>query len=268
MANIKPIFLVAGMMMFALCLEASRPNLASDTIKGTFIGLSVDRLGFIYGIAKNFDLVKFSPEGAELFRYSNKTLGRLEVVDASNPFSVLLFYPDQQTVVLLDRTMSERSRLSFAALGLLQVRHIALADDNFIWFFDESTAQLKKMAPDGRVVASTDDLRLLTGFEMNPSQLFMQNNRLWLNQPDQGILVFDRFGRLEALLPVKTAVIAAIQAETLLIFQQNEWKIYRGDAPPTPWTNLECDSPHSLRMHQDRLFFLDDGNIIITDAGG
>lgn len=266
LGNTKQLLLVAGMMMFAWRLEASPPVPVADTIKGAFIGLSVDRLGFIYGITKNFDLIKFDLEGKELFRYSNKTLGRLEVVDASNPFTLLLFYPDQQTVVLLDRTMNERSRLSFAVLGLLQVRNIALADDNQIWIFDEASAQLKKIASDGTVVTATDDLRLLTGLEMNPTQLFMQDNRIWLNQPDQGVLVFDRFGRLEAILPVKAAIIAAIQAETLLVFQENEWKIYRADAPPIPWPGLQCSTPSSLRMHRNRLIYLDNGNIVIRLA--
>lgn len=258
--------------LFGLWLLSGATNLQSqenapvaDTIKGAFAAFSTDRLGNIYAVSQNQELIKFDADGRELFRYSNKTLGRLEQIDASNPFTVLLFYADQQTVILLDRTLSERTRLALSTTELGQIEHIALADDNLIWVFDEADGKLKKIDPEGNISTESDDLRQLTRFAVHPDQLLVQGNLLWLNQPDQGILVFDRRGRLESILPVKNAFIASILDKKLLVYQDNVWKIYldEADLGTPPFTRFVItDTPHSLRVTQNRLVYLDRGQII------
>jgi len=65
---------------------------------------TTDQLRNVYTVTKTNEVIKYTPSGQIQFRYNNNTLGNLAFIDATDPFNLLLFYPDFRRVILLDRT--------------------------------------------------------------------------------------------------------------------------------------------------------------------
>jgi len=106
--------------------------------------IALDQLGQLYVVHPNNNIIQYKADGSEGFRYNNNTLGKLGAIDPTNPFSILLFYPDFQTIILLDRTLNEKTQIDLSASGLLNIELVGLSNDNFIWIYDAADVQLKK----------------------------------------------------------------------------------------------------------------------------
>jgi hypothetical protein len=87
-------------------------------VKSAFF--TTDNIGNIYTV--NGDQIsKFSPNGDLLKIYSNKKLGKISSVDASNPLRIVVYYKDFARVVLLDSQLSENGEgISLETLNLEQ----------------------------------------------------------------------------------------------------------------------------------------------------
>src|ERR1700690_3966530 len=76
-----------------------------QTIPAKADQITTDQLGNFY-IIKNDVLEKYDLKGALTKTYNNKTFGKIDLVDASNPMKVLLFYKNFSQIVFLDNTLS------------------------------------------------------------------------------------------------------------------------------------------------------------------
>src|SRR4026208_887268 len=89
--------------------------LTSLNVDATF--LTSDYLQNAYVITSQNSLVKIDSVGNILFTYNQNRFGQLEFADATNPLKLVLSYPDYQTVVMLDNTLSEVGTISLKQLG-------------------------------------------------------------------------------------------------------------------------------------------------------
>ena len=87
-------------------------------LQATFV--SVDALQQLYIATAEGELYKYDKTGEILFEYSNDRLGNIGVVDATNPFNILVYYPDLATVILLDRTLSEIKEINLFSLAIFE----------------------------------------------------------------------------------------------------------------------------------------------------
>jgi len=168
--------------------------------------ITSDKLQQFYTIDSTNLLIKYDLNGNELFRYSNNTLGELVTVDARDPFNLLLFYPDYQLAIILDRTLNPKAEYNFLEAGFYEVSAVATADDNNIWLYDATSFQLKKLGPQGRLIVESSDLSLLLGDAPAVSQIISRQNGVFLMIPDKGVLVFNAFGQYQ-----KTIVLKALE---------------------------------------------------------
>lgn len=156
--------------------------------------IEVDKMKQLYLIENSHTLLKYSPDGELLYQFNENGLGEMSYVDVSNPFRILVYYNDYATVLFLDRTLSEIQRHDLSDLDIPEVRALATASDNNIWVFDNNTYTLKKVNGQNEVVTESPDLSLLLSDLLDPNRLIEVNNRVYLNSPNLGILVFDIFG--------------------------------------------------------------------------
>lgn len=96
--------------------------------------VGVDDFDNLYYVNGNI-LYKKTP--SKLFSYSNVALGTLEKVDMSNPFKVILFYPDFNAVILLDNNLNELTeRIDFTdETKFNNVRFVTGSSQNNLWLF-------------------------------------------------------------------------------------------------------------------------------------
>lgn len=156
--------------------------------------MEVDKMKNLYLVLNDHTLLKYSPTGELLYRFNENTLGEITYVDISNPFRILVYYKDYTTVVFLDRTLSETRRHDLSAFDIPQVQALGTASDNNIWLFDNNTFTLKKISTQNQVIVESNDLNLLLSEDINPNRVVEFENKVYINAPNIGILVFDIFG--------------------------------------------------------------------------
>jgi hypothetical protein len=164
---------------------------------------TTDALQQLYFVNEKEEVLKYDANFRLQFTYPNTTLGRLHVIDVVNPFHLLLFYADQQTILLLDRTLGDQARLDLRTTDLQNVTAAALSLDNNIWVYDDYAFQLFLLNPQGEVLLTSDDLRLTENITGPATQLLRWREYVLVNFPDRGIAVFTNFGRLQHWLPYR-----------------------------------------------------------------
>ena len=173
-------------------------------IKDSSYNFTTDKLGNFY-FYKDQEIIKLSPEGDTLFQNSNKTSGNIHFIDAQNPLSVLVFYKNQSLVSVLDNTLSEKSApVDLSHFDLYQVELVSSSMDNdHIWIYNQENTTLLKL---NRTLGTTQEignLHNLLEIDIEPNYMVETNDNLYLNNPETGILVFDKFGTYYKTIPVK-----------------------------------------------------------------
>jgi len=78
------------------------------------------------------------------WQFGDFILGQLTQVSILNPLKIVLFYESSNTVVLVDKYLSEIDRINFNTISEFKsVSFISPANDNSIWVFDNNTQQLE-----------------------------------------------------------------------------------------------------------------------------
>jgi len=193
-----------------------------ETIETEATFFATDKLQNLYLVSPQNEVVKYDKNGLQLFRYNNNLLGELSFIDANNPFKIILFYPEFANLIFLDRTMTPAGDFRLFDFNLIQVDAVALAADNNIWLYDKLDFRLKKIDRIGKVVFQSGDLSLTLNQSLNPNFLIEREQQIYLNDPENGILVFDVFGQYEKTLDFKGLEEFQILDGRLLFFQDGK----------------------------------------------
>ncbi len=197
--------------------------------KATFI--TTDKLLNVFVITERGELVKYTPEGEEKFRYNNFSLGNPTLADATNPFQILLYYPEFQTIVTLDNTLNEAARYELFDLQANDVQALCFANDGNLWLYDPVTFTLKKIDRNGEILLESEIFTFLFDELPQPNFIVERANQIYLNDPAQGVFVFDVYAAFEELIELKD--LTAFQILDRKIVYQREG-------------NLEVFSPQML----------------------
>ena len=165
-------------------------------------GLYADKLLQPYTISPDNAFKKWSPEGLELGHFANPALGRLASADVSDPFNVLLFYPDYQTILLLDRTLNPLTELRLSPDDFPHPVAAAMTRNNQIVVYDDATYRLKQVNQLGQITAESQDLSQIDAPPQAPVTMVAGEEGIFLADTASGIWVFDRLGQYQFTLPI------------------------------------------------------------------
>jgi hypothetical protein len=109
-------------------------RLVSETTLDTDRFLGADELGNLFYMQ---DQVLYRKSGSRTFSFSNFDLGRISQVDVTNPFKILLFYKEFNSVIILDNNLNELSeRIDFTQETLFNnVLFVANSSQNNLWLY-------------------------------------------------------------------------------------------------------------------------------------
>ena len=157
----------------------------------------IDNAGKKYYLLANDNFVTNNPLGQNQFEFYDSSLGAPGCVDVTDPFAILLFYPEYGTAVVLDRTLSELSRIDlFAQENIRQPEVLARASDQGTWVFDLWDYRLKLLAPQGGLRLESNDLRLELKSAATPTAVYVDRGTVLLHYADeQKLAVFTNYGR-------------------------------------------------------------------------
>lgn len=164
-----------------------------------------DNLSNTYIINQENAVEKYDSTGRRTGAYSNNRLGIATFLDASNPLKLLVWYPDFQTVVLLDRTLTEMGRINFSGLGYTSVQAVAMAFDGNIWIFDDAASQAVKIGLDRTVLRESRPINAALSTRFSANRIRDNGQVAYLNDPQNGLCILDQYANLEtAVNSVKT----------------------------------------------------------------
>ncbi len=207
-------FLISGLLAIAGCklkigdsqllTQAAKDTLQPQTLKlvqvieGNVIDFTVDNLGNIYLVNKDYQLKKLEPNGDSVGVFNEvRRYGNLSYIDASNPLKLLLYYHDFTTVVVIDRMLNMRYTFDLRQQNILQASAISQSFDNGIWVYDEVEAKLKRLRENGTVIDNTADFRVMFDVPPKPVAIEDQDKLVYLYDPEKGLYIFDYFGTLK-----------------------------------------------------------------------
>jgi hypothetical protein len=168
--------------------------------KGSWI--ECDKLGNVMVVNKD-QITKIKPDGSFFRTFSNKQLGDISSLDATNPLKILVFYQPFSRILFLDNTLSENgSPIYLEDYGLEQASAVCSSYDNGFWVYNQIDFSLYRFDQKLQQTNTTRFINQFLGFEPNINYMVEAENLLFLNDAKKGILVFDVFGTYLKTIPI------------------------------------------------------------------
>ncbi len=166
---------------------------------------TTDNQSNVYAVKAN-ELTKYNKDGKLLYKYSNKNYGNISFVDASNMLRILIFYKNFLQVVYLDNTLSANGEtVSLDKIGFQQTQLVCSSYNNSMWIYDQQNFSLVRLDRNLETIQQTNNLNALQNDTLQPNSILEYDNRVYLNNPKTGILIFDIYGTYYKTIPVKNA---------------------------------------------------------------
>lgn len=217
---------------------------------------TTDNLGDSYLLHGNV-LEKYDSGGNLLKNFSNKNLGNITSLDASNPLKVLVFYKSFQQIVGLDNMLSPSGNpISLDALGYNQTSLVCSSHDNGIWIFNLQNSELVRFDQGLQKTQATGNISQLTGAQVNPDFLTEEYNKVFLNDSSMGILVFDMYGTYYETIPIKGLHHFQISNDQIIYFKVGKLKSYNMKTLEESEINLPAGDILDARSEKEKLYLL------------
>lgn len=197
-----------------------------------------DPFGNIYIVSAG-EIRRFNNEYREVAHYSNSYLGKISAIDLSDPLRILLFFKDYNQILWLDNYLTEiRSPLLLDDLGYEQVSAVCSSSQGGFWLYNDITCQIHYFDNNMNMVHESISLRPLLGSSDRPVTMMEKNRHVYLNVPEKGIFLFDRFGNFRKTLPVTGCARFQVSDTDIFFFKNDSLFRY----------NIELDQAVSLQL--------------------
>ena len=197
-----------------------------------------DPAGKTYLLLSDSRLITRNQLGGTVNTFYDSSLGAPDHVDVTNPFSIILYYQDYGRLVLLDRTLSEITRIDlFNVEGLQQPGALARANDNQIWVYDDWDYRLKLLDEQGRVARQTNNLRLDLKVTQDPAAIYVDRGTVALYFPELNRLaVLTNYGRFEFWVDLPPTEQVSYQTPYLTGYDETDsWRYVMGAKKTERW---------------------------------
>ena len=193
-------------------------------VKGDFI--RGDELGNVF-LVNNNELIKYSPEGKVLNTYSNLYSGDITFIDTHDPFKILVYYRAFGQVEFLDHTLSlASSTIDLNMLGLSLATLACASYQGAFWVYNPVNFELVRLNAGLEISDRSGNLQAVTGLTLDPNFVLERDNSLYLNDPEQGILIFDKYGTYSKTIPVKGLASFQVFNRKIIYVKGKEINIY------------------------------------------
>jgi len=218
--------------------------------------LTIDNLSNVY-LSNNDVLIKCNSQGVQVKSYSNKTLGSITVVDASNPMKLLLFYSNFLQIVFLDNTLSQNGDpVSLEALGFPRAQLVCSSHNNGLWIYNQQNFELIRFDEDLNIASQTGNLSQQIGIELKPNFMVQYNNRLYVNNPLTGILVFDIFGTYFKTIPIQDISDFQFKEDEIIYYLNGHLNTFNMQTLQQSRSELSDSFAISVKLARNNLYVL------------
>ena len=187
---------------------------------------TIDQLGNIF-IVNGSEITKLNIENNKEQHYSNSLNGKIDLVDSSDPFRILLFYRDFNRIVFLDKNLTEiTSAVLLDDLNYYNIASVCQSVNGGFWIFDQSLDELAYFDKSLNLVRKSSQLSEMLNQNIDVKQVFMleKNDYIYLGIKGEGILLFDSYGTYIKTFPI--ADIDAFQVNNGMISYLKNGSLY------------------------------------------
>lgn len=181
--------LLIGLFLFTFSCQ-TRKNATKKEESTSF--LSQDKMGSVYQIA-GMKITKYSSDLKPVQSNSIFSNGAISSFDSRNPLQLMLFYKQQQEIILLDNTLSQTNKINLLFFELIDLACSSNRDNSF-WLYSITSQSLIKTDKTGKVTNRFKNIAQLVQKDINPTQLIEYENEVYLLDPNEGLFVFDLYG--------------------------------------------------------------------------
>jgi hypothetical protein len=258
---IKKIFII--FLLLVCCAFRTGDYILISTINTPVSFMTTDNLGNLYLIVNN-ELRKYDQDGTLLKTFSDKSHGNLAFVDVSDPLKILLYYHDFRQVLFLDNMLSVKGdALLLDDLGVLQPMLVCTSYENGFWVYDQQEFQLIRFDKNLNISNQSGNIVQLTGIKIKPNYLNEISDKVYLNDPENGILVFDKFGTYAKTLPFKELSSFQIRDENIIYSTESQLVLYNFKTLELLSMQLPVKNVRYARFEKERLFIQDSASVKI-----
>lgn len=223
--------------------------------------VEVDDFGNVYAVSAN-EIIKYNSAGIEQKKFSTKRYGKIDLVDAMNPLKLLIFYKDFQQIVFLDNQLTATSAvISLETIGYEQTSLVCSSANNSFWIFDKQNNELVRFNAELKPIVKTGNIKRILDIDLKPNFIQEHNNYIYLNCPNEGILVFDIYGTYYKTIPLKKLKEFNVVNEDVFYFENHTLKQYQSKTlnsiektfSDTLIQSVLWQNKHFYKIYQDSL---------------
>lgn len=235
------------------CLSQNKLNLIS-TINTPSDFFTTDNQSNIYLVNGN-ELTKYDITGRELYKYSNKNLGNISFVDATNLLRILVFYKDFLQVVFLDNTLSiNGDAINLESIGFQQAQLVCSSHNSGIWIYDQQNFSLIRLDQNLLQSQQSGNLSALLGTKLQPNSLVEYNNKLYMNNFETGLLIFDVYGTYYKTISTQGTTLFQPIGDWIYFMSDNKLKAYNFQSTQEKELSLPNSDFSSFRVELNNFF--------------
>lgn len=238
------------LMIFVLFLLQGNKTTPEYTLlnhinnKGDFI--TVDDLGNLF-LVNGEKLIKFDINGKLLQTYSNLFNGDISFVDAGDPFKIMVYYREFARIEFLDNFLSRSTDpVILDRIGLELATLACSSYNNGFWIYLPHTFELIRVNQDMLISHRSGDISNIINNKLNPNYLLEKDNMVYLNDPDIGIMIFDKFGAYYKTIPMKDLKYFQLEGDNIISNAGDHIRIY----------NLKSSDETSLKIPEENPVYL------------
>ena len=225
--------------------------------------IEVDNIGNLYTIHEG-EIIKRDLMGKQLMKNSSLAFGNISALDASNALKMLLYFKDLSQVIYLDNQLSARGdRLELDFMGYNQTIAICRSYNDGVWLYDQTTFELTRLNEQLEPSAQSGNLNQILGFVPEPNYIREYNNWVYLNDPQQGVLVFDWYGSYTKNIPIKGLRKFVIKANQLYYLKDNSLQSYNLNTAQFAEIKLTEDGILDFSIFEDKLLLISKNELIV-----
>jgi len=163
--------------------------------------VSIDRQGNFYIATERGEIDKYDQEGVLLNHFSPQKNGNASLIEAWQGPSIFLYYNDFQEYVILDRFLSNSQQYMIPSDAIPFSTLTTISGDGNLWLIDSQNLSLKKMdIPTNQIIIDNPFNLNALASNFSFSHIREYQNKLFISDPNRGVLVFDLFGNYTELI--------------------------------------------------------------------
>ncbi len=156
--------------------------------------VEVDNLGRLYLVDEGNNIINYTPDLKEQYRYANKRSGQVSSIDVTNPLKIVSFSNDFNQVVFLDNTLSVISELNLSE-KFADISACGASNDGNLWVYDPTQFKMFKINDRGSVLFETSNVNDVGITNVNITDIKERGNYVIMCDRDKGFFVFDNMGQ-------------------------------------------------------------------------